>query len=270
MEGRPVDERPMGDPAGDPMADPTEGQEDKPSQAKADPDSDAELLYADKPIPTRAELRQALDWAFSGEEIASDVLERYADHAAMVLAGNQTMNLTAILEAKEVAAKHYLDCWRATRLLPLMGRRILDIGTGAGFPGIPVALAEPSARVDLIDSNRKRADFVARCIGTLGLRNVQGLCDRAEEHLARNHYDIVLVRALSSVRENVRLLRKVRHSLKDLVMLKGPSWSREMRASEREAERLGFRFDTVVEHELPEGMGKRAILVYRAPGAQNS
>jgi hypothetical protein len=64
----------------------------------------------------------------------------------------------------------------------------------------------------------------------------------------------------------VRLLRKVKHSLKDLVLLKGPSWSREARAAEREAERLGFRLDTVWEHELPGELGSRAILVYRAPG----
>ncbi len=76
------------------------------------------------------------------------------------------------------------------------------------------------------------------------------------------------MREMSSVRENVRLLRKVRHSLYDLVMLKGASWSREVRAGEREAERLGFRLDTILEHELPDEMGKRAALVYRAPGGQ--
>ena len=64
----------------------------------------------------------------------------------------------------------------------------------------------------------------------------------------------------------MRLLRKVRHSLRDLVMMKGPSWSREVRAGEREAERLGFRLDTVWEHELPGELGGRAVLVYRAPG----
>ena len=96
--------------------------------------------------------------------------------------------------------------------------------------------------------------------------NANAVWDRAEEHLLRNRYDMVVMRAISSVRENVRLLRKVRHSLHDLVMLKGPSWSREVRAGEREAERLGFRLDTVWEHELPGEMGQRAILIYRAPG----
>ena len=92
--------------------------------------------------------------------------------------------------------------------------------------------------------------------------------ERAEDHLIRNSYDIVILRAVSSVRENVRTLRKVRHSLRDLVMMKGPSWSREVRAGEREAERLGFKLDTVWEYQLPEELGQRAVLVYRAPGGQ--
>jgi 16S rRNA G527 N7-methylase RsmG len=83
-----------------------------------------------------------------------------------------------------------------------------------------------------------------------------------------NKVDIVVLRGLSSVRENVRMLRKVRQSMKDLIMVKPKSWSREMRAGEREAERLGFSFDTVWEHELPGEMGKRALLVYRAPGSR--
>lgn len=251
--------------AGDPAAGESKPPPSKKS-AKASEDPDDPLLYAEKPVPSADELRSALAWAFEKEDIEDELLDRFAEHAGMVMAGNQVMNLTAIVDAREVAAKHYLDSWRATRLLPLMGRQLMDLGTGAGFPGVPIALAETQAKICLIDSTQKRADFVGRCVEKLSISNAFVEGGRAEEHLARNHYDIVFARALSSVRENVRLLRKVRHSLKDLVMLKGPSWSREVRAGEREAERLGFRLDTVWEHELPEGMGKRAILVYRAPG----
>ena len=233
---------------------------------KADIDPDAELLYTELGTPSRDELRAALEWAFEGESVEAGLLDRFAHHAELVLQGNQRMNLTAIVEPRDVAAKHYFDSWRITTLWPLMGRSVLDLGTGAGFPGIPVALGEDMARLTLIDSTKKRADFVQECIDELGIKNAKAEWGRAEEYLARNEFDIVIVRALSSVRENVRLLRKVRHSHKDLIMLKGPSWSREMRAAEREAERLGFRLDTVLEYELPEEMGKRGILVYRAPG----
>jgi 16S rRNA (guanine527-N7)-methyltransferase len=220
--------------------------------------------FADLPLPTVAELRTALDWAFQGEEATPEYLDRCAEHALIVQQGNRRMNLTKIVEPKEIAAKHYLDCWRAARLLPLLGRSVLDLGSGGGYPGVPIALSEPHARVVLLESVQKRAESLER----MKIPNCSAVCARAEDHLIRNHFDVVVVRAVSSVRENVRLLRKVRHSLRDLVMLKGPSWAREVRAGEREAERLGFKLDTVWEHKLPGELGERAVLVYRAPGGQ--
>lgn len=233
---------------------------------KADQDPDLVLEHADTPVPSLDELRAALGWAFATEDAPPALLDRYAEHARRVLEGNRVMNLTSVVDPREVAAKHYLDCWRATRLIPLTGRALVDLGSGAGFPGVPVALAERQAHMTLVDSMRKRADFLGRTISAMELGGVTAVGERGEDFLARNRCDIVFMRAISSVRENVRLLRKVKHSLKDLVLLKGPSWSREARAAEREAERLGFRLDTVWEHELPAEMGKRAILVYRAPG----
>ena len=249
--------------AGDPDDDPDD--EKDPDEAEEEVE---EVVYADLPLPTLKELREALDWAFEGEDVEPGYLDRCAEHGLLVQETNRVMNLTKIVDPKEIAAKHYLDSWRATRLLPLLGKRVLDLGSGAGYPGIPVALAEPHASVVLIDSTKKKADFLASAIEKMAIPNCTAEWGRAEEHLLRNRYDVVILRAISSVRENVRLLRKVRHSLYDLVMLKGPSWSREVRAGEREAERLGFRLDTVWEHELPGEMGGRAVLVYGAPGGQ--
>jgi 16S rRNA (guanine527-N7)-methyltransferase len=252
---------------------PDEEQKDAARAAEADevePESEPEeeVLHADTPVPALAELRAALEWAFETEEAPASFLDRCAAHAHMVQEANRRTNLTKIVAPREIAAKHYLDAWRVTRLLPLLGRSVLDIGSGAGYPGIPLALAEPSARLVLAESKAKKAAFIAESITVLAIANAEVVAERAEDHLPRQHYDVVVMRAISSVRENVRLLRKVRHSLRDLVMLKGPSWSREVRAGEREAERLGFRLDTVWEHELPGGLGGRAILVYRAPGGQ--
>ncbi len=256
------------------LADPEDGE----PQASAEPppeggspaegDAEEKPDFADLPLPSLDELRSALDWAFQGEEAPSEFLDRSAAHAIVVQVANRRMNLTSVVDPREIAAKHYLDCWRMTRLLPLLGRSVLDVGSGAGYPGIPLALAEPQARVVLIDSTKKKADFIAESIHSLAIPNAFAQWGRAEEHLVRSRYDLVIFRAISSVRENVRLLRKVRHSFRDLVMMKGPSWSREVRAGEREAERLGFRLDTVWEHELPGELGGRAVLVYRAPGGQ--
>ena len=218
-------------------------------------------------VPGKKTMLAALQWAFQDEEgVSVELLEKYADHARLLLETNKTLNLTAIQTPKEVAAKHYLDCWRMTRLVPMIAKRLLDLGTGAGFPGIPIALAEPNCSVILVDSTRKKVDFIQRCIDSLEIPNARAVWARAEDHLAVEKVDIVMARAVSSVRENVRTVRKVRQTFQDFVMLKGKSWSREVRAAERETERLGFHLDTVWEHELPDEMGARAILVYRAPG----
>jgi 16S rRNA (guanine527-N7)-methyltransferase len=221
-------------------------------------------------VPPLATLVEALEWGFAGEEIEPALLERFARHARLLLEENRRINLTAITDPREMAVKHYLDSWRVTRLMSLFGRTVLDLGSGAGFPGLPVAMAEPDARMTLVDATRKRVAFLERAIAELEVPNATALWARAEDHMATTSYDIVLARAVSSVRENVRLLRKVRHAVKEYVMLKGASWSREVRAGEREAERLGFKLETVWEHELPEGLGSRAILIYRAPGAQGA
>jgi 16S rRNA (guanine527-N7)-methyltransferase len=238
-----------------------------PVPAKTKKNDEEEPPGPDVPAPPMKALRDALEWAFEKEDVPAELLDRFAEHAHAMLDANRRVNLTAILDPKEVAAKHYLDSWRVTQMMSLMGRKVVDLGTGPGFPGLPIAMAEPHCKVVLIDSTKKKSDFNEELIARLKVKNAEAHWGRAEEYLEKNRVDVVLVRAVSSVRENVRTLRKVRHSLKDLIMLKGASWSREVRAGEREAERLGFKLDTVWEHELPEEMGKRAILVYRAPGA---
>ena len=249
-----------------------EETDDSAQAAKKKPkkgtDPENEPPGPDVPAPTQAKMRQALEWAFAGQDVTDELLDLFTEHARMMLEANRRVNLTAIIDPKEVAAKHYLDSWRVTQMMSLMGRKVVDLGTGPGFPGLPIAMAEMHCKVCLVDSTKKKADFLQGCVDELGLKNVTVHWGRAEEYLITERCDVVVVRAVSSVRENVRVLRKVRHSLKDLVMLKGNSWSREVRAGEREAERLGFTLDTVWEHELPEEMGKRAILIYRAPGGQ--
>jgi 16S rRNA (guanine527-N7)-methyltransferase len=251
----------------EPSPDPVDPEED-PAEGGVETPEEEPIEFAELPVPSLDELRAAIGWAFENEEVPPGYLDRCAEHALLVQTANRRMNLTKVVEAREIAAKHYLDSWRAAQYLPLMGRSVLDLGSGAGYPGVPVALAEPHTKVYLCESIQKKADFLAESVATMKLASVEAVHARAEEHLARNHVDVVMVRAVSSVRENVRTLRKVRHSLRDLVMLKGPSWAREVRAGEREAERLGFKLDTVWEHKLPGELGDRAVLVYRAPGGQ--
>jgi len=234
----------------------------------AEEEKEVVIEYADHKVPSAKIVLSAMQWAFENEAQPEGFVERCAEHALMVLKAAKRMNIIKMVDPREVAAKHYLESWRTVEQLPLLGRTVLDVGSGGGFPGIAIALAEVNTRVLLLEEDEEKHAFLEECIEKLKLPNATAICERAEEYLLKNRVDVVFMREMSSVRENVRLLRKVRHSLYDLVMLKGASWSREVRAGEREAERLGFRLDTILEHELPDEMGKRAALVYRAPGGQ--
>ncbi|MDF1837075.1 MAG: 16S rRNA (guanine(527)-N(7))-methyltransferase RsmG [Planctomycetota bacterium] len=239
----------------------------KKSAKKLEDDEDEEPEFPDTPVPSKKVMLNAMEWAFSGEDnVPEGLLEKYADHARFMLKTNREMNLTSILDPKEIAAKHYLDSWRLTKLLPLMAKTVLDLGSGGGLPGIPLAIAEPELSMVLCEARLQKARYLEKAVKEIGLTNARVVAQRAEEWLVDEKVNMVIIREVSSVRENIRTLRKVRHSMRDVVMLKGNSWSRELRAAEREAERLGFRLDTVWEHDLPGEMGHRVVLVYRAPG----
>ena len=131
---------------------------------------------------------------------ALDQLGRYCD---LLLEKNQVMNLTAVTEPAQVVRRHFLD---SAALLPtraLQGKTVVDVGTGAGFPGLVLAILDPSAHITLLDSQGKRLDWLAEVVGELGLDNVTILQGRAEElgldKEQRERYDTAVSRAVAAL-----------------------------------------------------------------------
>ena len=112
---------------------------------------------------------------------AADKLARYAE---LLLEKNKVMNLTAITVPHDVATLHLLDCAALAAQLDLSGKRVIDVGTGAGFPGMVLAILTPDARFTLLDSLSKRVDFLKEVQTDLGLKNVTCVHARAEEFAA--------------------------------------------------------------------------------------
>ena len=138
----------------------------------------------------------------AGIPLSADAAERMAAFHALLLAKNKEMNLTAITGADEAVEKHYLDALRLSVCLPKEGSfAALDVGSGAGFPGMPLAIFYPDAQWTLLDATGKRCDFLRAAATDLGLSNVRVLCGRAEElgrdvqH--RETYDLVTARAVA-------------------------------------------------------------------------
>ncbi len=121
--------------------------------------------------------------------------------SALLLEKNKVMNLTAVTDPTEVVTRHFLDC---AALAPLMraGQRVIDVGTGAGFPGMPLAILCPGTEFVLLDALRKRMDFLNEVIDALGLTNGTAVHARAEEYANehRGAFDAARSRAVADLR----------------------------------------------------------------------
>ena len=157
-----------------------------------------------------ADLGQALDSRTCARlEVLLKELERW----------NRRINLTAIREIGEMVSGHRLDSLAVRPAL--RGRAVLDIGTGAGFPGLPLAIAEPETEFVLLDSNGKKISFVNHIIAELGLSNVETVKARAEDYAPGKRFDTVIARALATVPRLVALAAHLVGEDGQLLALKG-------------------------------------------------
>lgn len=130
---------------------------------------------------------------------AADNLLRYSE---ILREKNKIMNLTAITDPTEIVTRHFLDCAALAPYMPQDGR-VLDVGTGAGFPGIPLKIAFPDVEVVLLDSLNKRVKFLNEVIGQLGLSKITAVHGRAEDFARqkdyREQFDLVVSRAVANL-----------------------------------------------------------------------
>ncbi len=137
-----------------------------------------------------------------GIHITPDQAERMATHAIELMRWNQKINLTAITEPRDIAIKHFLDSILVANQLPA-NASVLDVGSGGGFPGIPLKVMRPDAAVVLIDSSRKKISFLNNMIRKLDLNAIETYQTRLEQFSRQttfhNHFDVIICRAFASL-----------------------------------------------------------------------
>ena len=143
-----------------------------------------------------------------GISLTDDQTARLDLYAQLLVEWNEKMNLTAITQPKDIVEKHFLDSLSIVKVSnfdqnKLAGKSVIDIGTGAGFPGIPLKIAFPELKITLLDSLNKRVNFLNEVIEMLGLKNVTAVHGRAEDYAKqkehREKYDFCVSRAVANL-----------------------------------------------------------------------
>jgi 16S rRNA (guanine527-N7)-methyltransferase len=129
--------------------------------------------------------------------------QKLLDYVALIVKWNKVYNLTAVRDPAAMVTQHLLDS--LTVLPHLAGPHLIDVGCGAGLPGIPLAIARPEWKVALLDSNHKKATFLRQACLELGLTNTEVVCDRVEHYRPEDGFDTVISRAFSDLGEFARL-----------------------------------------------------------------
>ena len=206
--------------------------------------------------------RQLLGLQLSREQIAAFKL--LEDE---LLEWNSHFNLTAIRDKEGIETKHFLDSLTCLMALDAAStpRSLIDIGTGAGFPGIPLKLILPQMRLTLVESIQKKAGFCTHIVEKLGLRQVQVLAERAEEvgqnpeH--RESYDLATARAVAAMPTLVEYLLPLVRIGGLVIMQKGESAQLEALQSEKVIQRLGGKIKVILPVVLPGVVDERYLVV---------
>ena len=134
--------------------------------------------------------------------ISVDTQNKLDKYYQLLVEENQKYNLTTITEEKDVYLKHFYDSLTIVKIIELNNQYMLDIGTGAGFPGLVLKIVFPNLKIDLLDSTNKKCLFLQKVIETLELKNIKVLNYRAEEYAKENRekYDIVTSRAVAPLK----------------------------------------------------------------------
>ena len=192
---------------------------------------------------------------------AEDALEIYA---SFLLEYNEHTNLTAIKTMSDIYLKHFYDSLTISKLVDFNNGKLLDVGTGAGFPGMVLAICFPNLQVDLLDSNNKKIKFLEELIKKLNLTNVQTIYSRAEDYtrVNREKYDYVTSRAVADLRV---LLELNIPSLKingEFLVMKG-NIDEELKLSQNAIKKLFCTITKKEEFTLPFNSGTRNIMIIK-------
>ena len=188
-------------------------------------------------------------------EFNEQMYDRFIKYMRLVQEWNQKINLTAITEDEEFIKKHFIDCIKAFKSDELKkARTVIDVGTGAGFPGMPIAILREDIEVTLLDSLNKRINFLNLVVRELGLKNVTTIHSRAEDGARkkelRENFDIATSRAVANMCVLSEFCIPYVKVNGNFIALKGPNITEELNDSKNAIGTLGGKLKGITEVEI--------------------
>lgn len=199
-----------------------------------------------------------------GITLEPDVLQKLDVYAELLVDWNQRMNLTAITEPQEIVIKHFLDSLLLTAVteIPQNGS-LVDVGTGAGFPGVPVKILRPDLELTLLDSLNKRLIFLEALCDQLGIsaQRVHARAEEAGRGALRERFDLATARAVAPLSQLCEYCLPLVRVGGRFVALKGPDVEQEARQSEKAIALLGGKLLEIRRLELSDGSSRSFVMI---------
>ena len=197
-------------------------------------------------------------------DITDEQLEKFYRYMELLLEWNEKINLTAITETDEVILKHFIDSMTVFKYL-VESKNIIDVGTGAGFPGIPIAIMNQNKNITLLDSLNKRIIFLNEVCSELKINNIKTYHGRAEEFghnkQHREKYDIAISRAVANMTTLVEYLIPFIKVGGRCICMKGNDIEEELEQAKFAIKELGGKIEKVESFNLPNSDMERNIII---------
>ena len=193
--------------------------------------------------------------------LSNEQIRQFDLYRKLLLEWNEKFNLTAITDEEEIEEKHFIDSLLPTKFVILNKGKLLDIGSGAGFPGIPLAIYQPNLKVTLLESNGKKVSFLNEVVKQLDLKNVTVSNGRAEDLKVRSSFDYVTARAVKSLNILVELSIPFVKVHGTLLAYKGDRADEEINEAKSALRKLNAKLIEKHLYRLPKSQDNRNLLV---------
>ncbi len=197
-----------------------------------------------------------------GFELSENQIKQFEKFFEMLIDANKVMNLTAITEERDVILKHFLDSCLPAKSLP-KNAQVVDVGSGAGFPAIPLKILRPDLKISMVDSLLKRVNFLNSVIATLNLKDILAIHSRAEDFAKTNResFDVTVARAVAPLNTLLEYLLPLTKVGGIAVIYKSSKLFEELEISQNALKILGGKQQEIQEFFVDEIDSKRNILI---------